>query len=56
MINVQLLPFLCNPMILLPLVWFLQRMMNELHNVHFGFSSDKHPNILMLTQNLSKVS
>jgi len=56
MINVQLFPFLCDPVISLPLVGFLQRMMNEIHNVHFGFSSDKHPNILMLTQNLSKVS
>lgn len=56
MIDVQLVLFLCNPVILLALVWFLQRMMNELHNVHFCFGSDKHPNIWMLAQNLSKVS
>lgn len=31
-------------------------MMNELRNVHFSFSSDKHPNILMLIQSLCKVS
>lgn len=56
MINLQLFQFLCDPMILLPLVLLLQRVMNELHAVRSGFSSDKHPNILILTQNLSKIS